>query len=306
MQRFTNILFSPLTPDGAEAAFARVARLAALNRGRVRVMGVTPEPSALQRMLHPWPGDRPVDVVLTDQLVEDLRRWCRTEHDLPVQITAVTGNPALRLIEAVLRDDHDLLVVTSGSDRRSHATVKRLLRKCPCPVFVVRPLPDGTRRLLAAVDPEPGDTELNRLILELAGSLATLLDAELHVVHAWELYGEATMRSSAFLHVDDDEIDAMRRRVETEEREAVEELVADVIGHDRAEIHVVEGPAGEVIPALVDDIGITGLVMGTLARAGVPGLVMGNTAEQILDAVSCSVLAVKPPGFVSPITVPPS
>ena len=111
------------------------------------------------------------------------------------------------------------------------------------------------------------------------------------------------MRSSAFLHVDDAEVDAMRRTVETEEREAVEQLVAEVLGAEEVEIHVVEGPAGEAIPALVDELGITGLVMGTLARAGVPGLVMGNTAEQILDAVSCSVLAVKPLGFVTPVTL---
>ena len=306
MQRFTNILFSPLSAEGAEEAFARVDRLASLNGGRVHVMGVTPEPSAVQRMLHPWPREHPVDEVLSDQVEADLGRWCRSAHDVPVSISVATGSPAIRLIEQVLRDDHDLLVVTSGPDRHSHAIVKRLLRKCPCPVFVLRPLPNGERRLLAAVDPEPDDAGLNRMILELAGSLATLLEAELHVVHAWELYGEATMRSSAFLHVDDDEVDAMRRSVEAEDREAVELLIAEVLGDEQAELHFVEGAAGDVIPMLVDDIGITGLVMGTLARAGVPGLVMGNTAEQILDSVRCSVLAVKPPGFVSPIAAPRS
>jgi nucleotide-binding universal stress UspA family protein len=41
--------------------------------------------------------------------------------------------------------------------------------------------------------------------------------------------------------------------------------------------------------------------MGTLARTGMPGVVIGNTAERILDDVTCSVIAVKPPGFVSPV-----
>jgi nucleotide-binding universal stress UspA family protein len=31
---------------------------------------------------------------------------------------------------------------------------------------------------------------------------------------------------------------------------------------------------------------------------------MGNTAEAILGALECSVLAIKPPGFVTPITLP--
>ena len=43
------------------------------------------------------------------------------------------------------------------------------------------------------------------------------------------------------------------------------------------------------------------IVMGTIARTGIPGLFIGNTAESILQRVDCSVLAVKPDGFVSPV-----
>jgi nucleotide-binding universal stress UspA family protein len=43
--------------------------------------------------------------------------------------------------------------------------------------------------------------------------------------------------------------------------------------------------------------------MGTVARIGIPGLLIGNTAETILDQLDCSVLAVKPPGFVSPVAL---
>jgi len=43
--------------------------------------------------------------------------------------------------------------------------------------------------------------------------------------------------------------------------------------------------------------------MGTVGRTGIPGLIMGNTAESILNNIGCSVLAVKPPGFVSPVTL---
>ncbi len=41
--------------------------------------------------------------------------------------------------------------------------------------------------------------------------------------------------------------------------------------------------------------------MGTVCRTGIPGLIIGNTAERVLDSVKCSVLTVKPAGFVSPI-----
>jgi nucleotide-binding universal stress UspA family protein len=43
--------------------------------------------------------------------------------------------------------------------------------------------------------------------------------------------------------------------------------------------------------------------MGTVARTGIPGLLIGNTAEGVLNQVDCSLLALKPEGFVSPVAV---
>lgn len=41
--------------------------------------------------------------------------------------------------------------------------------------------------------------------------------------------------------------------------------------------------------------------MGTVARTGIPGFIIGNTAENILQKIDCSLLALKPLGFVSPV-----
>jgi nucleotide-binding universal stress UspA family protein len=41
--------------------------------------------------------------------------------------------------------------------------------------------------------------------------------------------------------------------------------------------------------------------MGTISRTGVAGLLIGNTAERVLQKANCSVLAVKPDGFSSPV-----
>ncbi|MFP4125555.1 MAG: universal stress protein [Alphaproteobacteria bacterium] len=45
------------------------------------------------------------------------------------------------------------------------------------------------------------------------------------------------------------------------------------------------------------------IVMGTLARSGVPGFFMGNTAVDGLRQVDTSVVTLKPEGFSSPVTV---
>jgi nucleotide-binding universal stress UspA family protein len=38
-----------------------------------------------------------------------------------------------------------------------------------------------------------------------------------------------------------------------------------------------------------------------LQRVGIPRLFIGNTAEEIIQTTKCSVLAVKPTGFISPV-----
>ena len=67
------------------------------------------------------------------------------------------------------------------------------------------------------------------------------------------------------------------------------------------QVHVVKGAPGHVLPRLANELSTTLVVMGTLGRTGLSGLVIGNTAETVLRALRCSVLAVKPEGFVSPI-----
>ena len=41
------------------------------------------------------------------------------------------------------------------------------------------------------------------------------------------------------------------------------------------------------------------VVMGAIARSGLKRLVIGNTAEAVLDALTCDLLIVKPPGFTT-------
>ena len=69
----------------------------------------------------------------------------------------------------------------------------------------------------------------------------------------------------------------------------------------RPNTHLSRGDARNVIPELARELHADLVVMGTVARTGISGLLIGNTAESILDQLECSVLAVKPPGFVSPV-----
>ena len=69
----------------------------------------------------------------------------------------------------------------------------------------------------------------------------------------------------------------------------------------KSRVHFLKGQPEKVIPALADKKRVELIVMGTLARTGVSGLFIGNTAEKILTKVDCSVLALKPTSFVTPV-----
>ena len=73
-------------------------------------------------------------------------------------------------------------------------------------------------------------------------------------------------------------------------------------GKTNFERHLIKGMPREVLSSFAADHEIDLVLMGTVCRTGIAGMLIGNTAEYVLQQVDCSVLAVKPDGFVSPIT----
>ena len=77
----------------------------------------------------------------------------------------------------------------------------------------------------------------------------------------------------------------------------------ETLNYLKPRTHLINGRARKEIPALARQIEADLIVMGTVARTGVPGFIIGNTAEAIFNQIECSVLALKPPGFVTPVTL---
>jgi nucleotide-binding universal stress UspA family protein len=156
---------------------------------------------------------------------------------------------------------------------------------------------------MAAVDPDPADKKrnlLNNRIMELATSMSRLEGSELHVVHAWILYGEQMLRGHVGLSKSQVE------RLARDTRKTHKSLVVELIERFAPEtpnkrIHLLKGKAETLIPLLAKRKRIELIVMGTVCRTGIKGFFIGNTAEKVLQQVDCSVLTVKPDGFVTPI-----
>ena len=156
-------------------------------------------------------------------------------------------------------------------------------------------------RILAAVDPDPADDQKNKLnhtIMQLATSLAESEHSELHVVHAWMLYSKALLKLLV------GHTGALARDARKTHRRWLNELLKHYPAESgRRIVHLTEGKARDVIPEIAKKKRVELIVMGTVARTGVPQFLIGNTAESVLYQVDCSVLTVKPEGFVSPVTL---
>ena len=69
----------------------------------------------------------------------------------------------------------------------------------------------------------------------------------------------------------------------------------------RDRIHFIKGNPGVAIPRFAKRRRINLVVMGTVARSGIDGFLIGNTAEKVVSKLDCSLLAVKPDDFTSPV-----
>jgi nucleotide-binding universal stress UspA family protein len=216
----------------------------------------------------------------------------------------------VEVIRAVKTGGHDLVVKTAHGEAKTSpgsfgSTDMHLLRKCPCPVWLAQPRDlqrEGKqRRLLAAVNPLPDPDDpanaLNLRILELATWLAGEERAKLFVVRAHESIGEAFLADS----LGPDEYAGYLEHIQVVRLKSDQEIIGRFENRaEQMEVRYVMGDPGEAIPAVARDEGIDLIIMGTVARTGIPGLLIGRTAENVLQQVSCSVLGLKPEGFVAP------
>ncbi len=226
-----------------------------------------------------------------------------------ISTAVLTDRPALAIVREVLRGGYDVLlrshVRPDGSARaaRFDALDMQLLRKCPCPVWLVGPAPPRNGRVLAAIDPNPEDPieqALNRRIVELALYLVEAEYRELVILNVWNAFGESLLSPLA----SDEEVAAYVKAAHEAARRDLDECLApfgDRLG--KAIVRLERGEPGPLIPTLAAEERVDLVVMGSVARTGIAGLVMGNTAERILGSLACSVITVKPEGFVCPVAL---
>lgn len=187
-----------------------------------------------------------------------------------------------------------------------------LLRKCPVPVFLVRSqqatLPQN---IFVAVDFDMDDPashadELNKKML---GTLVRYFDNEQTQCTLFNAYN-APHAGFVSLFADDSEaitkdMAAHEKGFKSGELNLLLHFMRENLAPKYLDKHtkqlLIQGHAEQLIPQQLKQQQSDLLVIGSVARTGIPGLLIGNTAEEILLSVDCDVLTLKPDGFVSPV-----
>lgn len=318
MKRFKNILVVINDEKKHEGTINRAVQLAINNRATLTFASVMENiPHELQIYVKSKMSKDLHEAVFQEHLsrLEDFLEPIR-EKGVQASAKVLIGKPFMEIIMEVLRNGRDLVMVPQErgiglSESIFGSTSLHLLRKCPCPVWIIkREQRRNFARILVALDPriypdgkyDSSKDELSIKLLEIGSSLAHSEGGEIYIFHAWSVLYENHIRFQSGLSQEEIEMLFLNTKKEHEKR--ILELVAKHAPEvDKNCIHMRRGEAGRLIPEIARHDNIELIIMGTVGRAGILGLLIGNTAEMILNNVDCSVLAVKPDGFVSPVKI---
>lgn len=214
------------------------------------------------------------------------------------------NRPFEAVVLAVLEDGYDLVI----KGTHDHDVLKsmiftptdwHILRKCPCPVLLVKDhdWPQGGN-IIAAVNAgsqQEQHLSLNQRVITKAQQMAAMLQANTHLVNAYP----GTPVNIA-IEIPEFNPQEYNSTMKAHHADAVATLAKQ---YDVAATHshVLEGMPEDVIPQLAEQLDAEMVVIGTIGRTGLSAAIIGNTAEHVIDRLDCDVLAVKPADFVCPL-----
>jgi universal stress protein E len=203
----------------------------------------------------------------------------------------------------VIRTRPDLVVKDTHLHTLARAPVTMtdwiLMRQLPTPLLLVKPEPWPERmHITLSCDPcHPAarTPEIDSAMLAIGCTLGEALRADLDVLHVLEspphLPGEPVPPQARHAH-------------HAAARALVGQLIADgnFLGV-RIPACFEEGRVAEKIIQFASQHRPQIMIMGAAPRARWVYAAAGGTAAQVLEAIPCDMLVIKPPGFVSPLLV---
>jgi universal stress protein E len=223
-----------------------------------------------------------------------LKTTCSVQWDYPVYEA---------VIREAVRVGADLIVAARHAGRHIAASLLQLtdwelLRLSPVPVLLVkrgglyrRPL------VLAAVDPDHSyakPAQLDGEILRAASVVTEALRGTLHAVHAYMPLPPAAIAEGVLTERDLQRVQAQSAQLAASKLERLVRQAATPL----ARRHLIARHPTDAIEQVAAETRSALIVMGAISRSGLRRLLIGNTAEKVLDHLSCDVLIIKPAGLI--------
>lgn len=248
--------------------------------------------------------------VMRQSVIKDKELWLASiinDLNAKIQISNQVvwhNRPFEAIIERVIQDEYDLVIKGTHQHDKLKSVVFtptdwHILRKCPCPVLLVKEHEwPSNGNILAAVNvgsDEPEHISLNLKITQEAKNLAHFLKGNVHLMNSFP--GTPVNIAIEIPEFNSTEYnDTMLKHHE-------KAMIAHANKFDIsiANTHVVEGLPETVIEQVAAKIDAELVILGTIGRTGISAALIGNTAEHVIDQLNCDVLALKPDGYVSPL-----
>ncbi len=241
------------------------------------------------------------------------KQWVDTAKQKEVRLTIEVrfGKLYYETIQQANEKKAELLIKQSDDleDRKNFLFQSddwHLLRKSPVPLLLYRaqtalPFKSVMASLDVDIEIQPYQPSVfNQSLLVWADRFKG--SNSVKVVHAWQSEVENLVKHWD-ADLNENELIELNEQLYFQHKEALDlELKAHSPVGDKTTVFWCKGePADSIFNATLEQK-VDLLVLGTLGRSGVPGMLIGNTAEDLLERVNCSVLAIKPNAFKSPIS----
>jgi nucleotide-binding universal stress UspA family protein len=200
-------------------------------------------------------------------------------------------NPLASMIKRVELHKADLLVLGTHGQSSSSTTgalASACVRRAGSKVLLVREdQPQAFKNVVVCVD----FSETSQLALSQGVRVALQDEAFLHVVHVFEMPWKSLRRGPP-----------KSPEVERRYRHALPVRLRDFtashaheMGYLEPEYSVIEDPShGDAIARYVKDLASPLVVLGTRGHTSMHDLLVGSTAERVVGAAPCSILAIRP------------
>lgn len=223
-------------------------------------------------------------------------------HGIRVTVSVGWDYPVYEaIVRQALKSKADLIVAQRYGGRHTAAALMQLtdwelIKISPVPVLLVNsPRPYRHPAVLAAVDPGhrfAKSSQLDRSILSAGSAISRQLRGTLHAVYAYDPIPPVGFSEAMTGPV----IDALDRE---SKRSATARFVRTLAPYKitPARRLLLAARPIDAIAEAARRCGSAIVVMGAVSRSGLKRVLIGNTAERILDALTCDVLVMKPEDF---------